>query len=422
MGASHPVDRSLLVEAVQAFREHGEKKSAAESLNLPVSTFKHRLKIAARAGVTGDFPEYDLTHPAAPGMVVKGTSTLYDANGQVQGQWSKTKQEGRDPDDVVKLADPKVVTKVSTLYDQEGRVAQQWVAEKPSEIQRRDAWIEFAKEIAGDLPRLEPIIKPGHESSNLLAAFPVGDHHMGMLATLLESGEEWTIEKAESILRGAIDYLMMSTPSCNQALLAFLGDFMHYDSTKPVTPSHGNQLDADGRYPSMIRAAIRALRYAIETALRRHQKVHVIIEIGNHDLYSSVFLMECLANLYENEPRVTIDTSPQHYHYFRFGKVLIGTHHGHGAKPEQLPIVMATDRPKDWGETKHRYIWTGHVHHNSQRDIAGVDVESFRILPPEDAWAKQKGYRSIRDMKAIVFHSEYGEVARHVVKPEMLRL
>jgi hypothetical protein len=209
------------------------------------------------------------------------------------------------------------------------------------------------------------------------------------------------------------------SPKSRQALIAVLGDFMHYDSFKALTPTSGNLLDADSRFPKMVRAAIRALRATITCALAKHEKVHVIVEIGNHDLASSVFLMECLCALYEREPRVTVDTSPMHFHYYQFGKCLVMTHHGHGQKMQYLPLLMATDRPAEWGATKHRYIWTGHIHHWSAKDFPGCSVESFRVLPPADAWASQKGYRPARDMNAIILHREHGIKARHIVSPDM---
>ena len=143
---------------------------------------------------------------------------------------------------------------------------------------------------------------------------------------------------------------------------------------------------------------------------------------AHHDLSSSIFLMECLANIYEEEPRVTIDTSPAHFHYFKFGQCLIASHHGHGVKPDKLPLIMAQDKPVLWGATKYRYWWTGHVHHAELLDFPGCSVERFRVLPPPDAWASQRGYRSARDMKAIVLHREYGEVARNTVNPDMLKV
>ena len=132
-------------------------------------------------------------------------------------------------------------------------------------------------------------------------------------------------------------------------------------------------------------------------------------------------LAEALAAIYEREPRISVDRSPSPFHYWRHGKNLIGVCHGHEArKLDKLPLLMATDRPRDWGETVHRYWYTGHVHSDRVLDVEGTRVESFRVLPPTDAWAHGKGYRSGREMKALVLHAEYGETMRVSFKPEMM--
>ena len=166
---------------------------------------------------------------------------------------------------------------------------------------------------------------------------------------------------------------------------------------------------------------MRVLRYIVDGSLKRHDKVHVIVESGNHDPHSTTFLRLLLAMRYEDEPRVTVDMSPAHYHYFEWGQNLIGTHHGHGAKMDHLPGIMAADRHESWGRTRHRSWWTGHVHHQQLKDYPGCTVESFRILAAPDAYAAQKGYRSKRGMQSIVLHREHGEVARHTVNPLMFQ-
>ena len=82
---------------------------------------------------------------------------------------------------------------------------------------------------------------------------------------------------------------------------------------------------------------------------------------------------------------------------------------------------MATDKPKEWGESMYRYWLLGHIHSDVQREYQGVRVESFRTLAARDAWAASMGYRSGRDMKAIILHRQFGEVARHLVSVDMLR-
>ena len=256
-----------------------------------------------------------------------------------------------------------------------------------------------------------------------MACYPIGDHHLGMLSWNQETGADYDLKIGEELLVSAANYLIEKSGDAKDALVLFLGDFMHYDSFKPVTPTSGNLLDADSRFPKMVRAAIRSMRYFIERAAEVHNNVHVVVEIGNHDLSSSIFLMEALKNIYENDPRITVDTSPKHFHYFRYGNNLIGTHHGHGrhAKLADLPLIMATDKAADWGETTFHYWFTGHVHHDQVKDFPGCRVESVRVLAAEHAWAAQHGYRSKRDMKAIIFDKEFGEVARHTINPEKLR-
>lgn len=378
-------------EYIEAVEEHGDQKKAAAAMGVSAQTVCGALQaVRRRAAKQGYAPEYDYTRQVPDGFQVKGVSTYYDKEGKVRGQWLKSQ-----------------VDRERQLEMMHEAIA---------------AITEPVKPLAARPPYLT-----SSAFSDRLACYPVGDYHLGMLSWAKETGGNWDMKIAEDMMDAAIAHLMRGMPQANNALIALLGDFFHYDSMAAETPTSKNTLDSDTRYPMMVRAGIRIARLMIERALDFHGQVHVIVEIGNHDLSSMPFLMETLRVLYENEPRVTIDTSPAHYHYYRFGKALIGVHHGHGAKMDQLPMIMAADRPEDWGATKYRYWWTGHVHHAKTRnmvtanqDFVGCSAESFKILAPEDAYAAQKGYRSVRDMKAILIHREHGEVARFTFNPAMM--
>ena len=368
---------------LKAIEKHGTERAAAKVLGLHRASFyATKQAVLKKAALHGYAPDYDLVHPVPDGMKLRGVSTLYDTSG-----------------------DPKI----------------QWVKSEADKERQEDIFKEAITAMASDLPRIQPSKGPEHGSEKLMACYLVSDHHFGMLAWDEETGANYDLSISERLLTGSMDHLIVTAPPCNKASVVFLGDLLHYDSFETVTPTGRNPLDADGRFPKMVRVAIRCMRYLIESAAQRHKKVHVVVEIGNHDLSSSIFLMECLSNVYENEPRITVDTSPAHYHYFDFGKCLVGIHHGHGTKMANLPLIMATDRPEQWGAADYRYWWTGHVHIDQMKDFTGCKVESFRILAPKDAWAAEKGYRAQQDMKAIILHKDYGEVARHIVNPEMLK-
>jgi hypothetical protein len=92
-----------------------------------------------------------------------------------------------------------------------------------------------------------------------------------------------------------------------------------------------------------------------------------------------------------------------------------GVHHGHTCKADKLPLVMATDKPKEWGQSEYRYWLTGHIHHDTRKEYSGCTVESFRTLAAKDAYAYSGGYRAGQDSKALVIHKDYGEVERHTI-------
>lgn len=310
----------------------------------------------------------------------------------------------------------------STLYDADGEIKLEWVKTGIDRDERELIQQEVIEALKDQINPTDPITSPTNTSENLITLYPVGDHHFGMLAWGEETGEaDYDLTIAEDLLLKATKHLIESSPDSDQAALLLLGDFLHYDSFQPVTPAHKNLLDADGRFPKMVRTAIRAIRFQIEEMLKKHKNIKLIIEIGNHDPVATIWLMEAFNMFYENEPRVSLDTTPRPFHCFTFGANFIGTHHGDKVKMTALPLVFASDYATEWGETVYRTIHTGHIHHDNVKESPGVIVESHGILAPGDAYSATHGYRSRRSMKAIVLHKQHGEVSRITVNPDMLQ-
>jgi len=398
-------------------REQGvtPPKNAATILRTPDEIQERKM---ARKGYA---PDYDIVHELPDGLALKGTSIRYNQDGEVTQYWNKSRMAGQEPEEAVQLPDPKTITKVSTLYDQEGKITAQWVQEKPEEKQRASAWQTFADALAADLPRAEPVKTEtkGKLDADLCTCYVISDHHLGMYAWKAETGADYDIAIAESLLDNAVSSLVDSAPPSENALVVVLGDFLHYDSNEAVTPAHKNLLDADGRSQKMVEAAVRGLRRVATKVKKKHKKVTFIFEPGNHDPYSIMFLRVMFAVYFEQDPDITVDSTPGNFHYYEFGRNLVGTHHGHSAKMDKLPGIMAHDQGPAWGRTKYRTWWTGHVHHEQIKEYPGCTVESFGILAAPDAYAASHGYRSKRSMKAIVLHKEHGEVERHTVNPDM---
>lgn len=370
---------------LEAINLHGGARPAARALGRdPAEMIRTIKRLKARAAAQGYSPDHDMTRAVPDPFLVKGTSTYYDSEGKVRGQWVK-----------------------STLKSN-------WAEEYLREFA---AWLadNGVKGAAAVTPA------PSYADEDLLAVYPMGDPHFGMYAWAAEAGDDFDLVEAERVTCRAVDRLVAAAPSAKRGLLLNLGDFTHADDSSNQTPGHGNQLDVDSRYGKVAQVGLRALVYCVRKLLEKHQEVDVWNMPGNHDPHVSFMLALCLDAFFHNEPRVTVDLSPSLYRYLRFGKTLIGSHHGHGAKSTDLPLLMAADRPEDWGATSHRYWLCGHIHHWTGKEHPGVIVETFRTLAAKDAWHAGKGYRSGRDMNVITYHKEFGEWQRTRCDVTMLK-
>lgn len=369
-------------EICRAVIASGGVNAAAQSIGMDSGQASKMISaIRARAARAGYSPEHDMVRTVPEGFHVRGTSTLYDGEGNPRMQWVKSSIDH----------------------------------ERQAEMMR-----EAIDALCSDLPRLAPTTGPEHASADLMAVYPLGDPHIGMLSWAQETGMDWDLLIAERAFCGVFDRLVKTAPHCEQAVIVNLGDYLHYDNMEGTTTRSGHSLDTDGRYAKMVQVGVRIIRQMIQSALAHHKHVRVINATGNHDDTGSLFLSVCLANIYENEPRVTIDQAPAPFHYVQHGRTMFGVHHGHTCKPAQLPGVMAADRPEMWGATVHRYWYTGHIHHDTKKEFPGVTQESFRTLAARDAYATWGGYRSGQDSKCIVLHNLHGEVERHTVNISQL--
>lgn len=322
---------------------------------------------------------------------------------------------------------PLSVQGTSTLYDQYGNRRMHWIKTKREQEDIYQDLVDSMEELSQNLPQLKPKKTSAVKvDPNLLTVYPLGDPHIGLLCYEPEVGNNWDLRIAEQVFLPLFDNLVTVAPPSEECLIIDLGDFWHYDGMEQKTMRSGHKVDADGRPSKMIQVGFRIMRQMIESALTMHKKVNVKIMPGNHDDLGSIFLRVALFHIFENEPRVSIDQSPNVFQYFDWGKNIIGIHHGDKCKMAQLPMVMAADEPKSWGDAEFRHWYVGHFHNDSThifsgKDMQGCKVETFRTIVGREGYAHEAGYRSPQDGKAIVLHKDYGEIERYTVNISQIR-
>lgn len=314
---------------------------------------------------------------------------------------------------------PGFAIKGVSQYD---KVTGRWIKTDRDKTAREQALFDAFTDAAEKLPR-EPLIEaPDVETidRDLMCVYPMGDPHLGMYAWAAEAGENFDLQIAERELLGAVDHLVAGAPPAGTAIVLNLGDFFHSDNRHGTTTA-GTQVDTDGRWARVLAVGIRTMYRIIDRALEKHTDVVVRNEIGNHDDHTAIMLSLGLQHHYRDNPRVQVDVSPAHFWYFEFGRCLIMSTHGDGAKMKALGGIMAADMPEAWGRTEHRRAYTGHVHHESVVELPGLVAESFRTLAPKDAWHAKQGYRSGRDMRMDVWDRNFGLVKRNIVGINQVR-
>lgn len=369
-------------QAVDAVAAHGSKSAAARALGIPAATFNTRWRTATCRDFKAEVQPIigGEAHAIPEGYKLKGTSTLIDRNGNAKLQWVKTDAS----------------------------------LEKLREMQEA-----AFRALTAELKPLPKISGPRSVSADLATLYTLTDCHVGMLAWDKETGADWDLKIAEECLTQTLIRMIDSAPSSGTGIVNQLGDFLHFDSLQPLTPTSKHVLDADSRFQKMVEVSVRILRRIIEHALTKHRHVQVFMHEGNHDPAGSVWLRVMFAQLYARNSRVAVGMSPNPYVAYQHGKTLLGFHHGHlrNTKGGALPLLFAAQYPKEWGETEYRYIHTGHMHHVEEKEHPGIKVVQHPTLAAPDAYAARGGWLSKRQATSMTYSKEFGECARGIFVP-----
>ena len=257
--------------------------------------------------------------------------------------------------------------------------------------------------------------KPGR---HLLVINPA-DIHIGKYANEKETGEEYNIPVAVSRVISGVQGLVHKSKGfdIDRVLFCIGNDVLHVDNVYNTT-TKGTPQDADGKWWEHYEIALKLYVKCVEL-LREVAPVDCVHSMSNHDYQSGFHLAHSLKAWFRQCEDVTVDASVSHRKYYKWGSNLIGLEHGDGAKMNDLPLLMAQERPQDWASSKFRYWYLHHLHHKVKhkwrdgKDFIGVTVEYLRSPSSADSWHARKGFTgSPKAVEAYVHEFNAGQVAR----------
>ena len=400
------VSRERIREIYDFHIAHGRStKKTSAHFKLSNSTITDYIKLAPLYGIGGP------AEKVVPDGFQMKSETIFLSPDGTPGQRSVTTR--RESGEEYEIPQGYSVKGESAYVDPDGRVLAKWI--KTAKDQSRDDWLIVLRDTLAEFKPAASIRPPILADDALLTVYVIPDAHIGMLAWGRETGADYDLSIALKSITGAVSDLVAQSRKSSNALVLWLGDTMHQDDASNKTPRSGHVLDVDGRYPKVLRAAAEISNQVIANAAQSHRNVLARFLPGNHDPNAAHALALASSMHFSQSKHIEINDDPSLHFYHRFGRVLIGATHGHTIKPDRMAMMLATDRPKDWGDTVHRHFFFGHVHHESARETGGVRVESFSSPAAKDAYAAGGGWRSNRALVAITFHKERGEIGRHRV-------
>jgi len=283
---------------------------------------------------------------------------------------------------------------------------------KAEEKQFSDLTETLINDLQQYAPKFPKLKRIKNKDSYLLVIDPA-DIHIGKLCSAFESGEAYNNQIAVQRVLEGVKGILQKVSSFNIDKILFIGgnDILHIDSPLRTTTS-GTPQDTDGMWHTNFLIAKQLYTDVLELLLGVAD-VHFTFNPSNHDYTNGFFLAQVIETYFKECKNITFDTTIAHRKGFKYFNNLIGTTHGDGAKQMDLPLLMAVEFPIEWSQTKHRYIYTHHVHHKTSKDYAGITIESLRSPSGTDSWHHRNGYQHAPKAVEAFLHCKInGQIAR----------
>lgn len=330
------------------------------------------------------------------------------------GEWVKGYSNIDDPEDFDGV--------IETVGIDPSKIKQYWYKGKHYSINvnggKPISWDDIKSDIIEEMKRYSPEYKNvapilSKDLDGHLLVIDPADIHIGKLANEWETGDAYNNSIAVKRVLDGVDTILRNSAGFYISQILFIGgnDILHIDNPRRTTTS-GTPQDTDGMWYSNFLIAKKLYVDIIEKLLA-YAPVHFVFNPSNHDYTNGFFLADVISTWFHKHNDFTSDCSTSYRKYYVWFDNLIGTTHGDGAKQSSLPLLMANECKEGWAKTKHRYIYTHHVHHKTSTDYHGVTVESVRSPSGTDSWHHKNGYQhSPKAVEGFIHHKSHGQIAR----------
>ncbi len=189
-------------------------------------------------------------------------------------------------------------------------------------------------------------------------------------------------------------------------------DFFTSDNFQNQVTSQSNVQEINERWDFSYEKGFDLLVRTLSMVRTFAENVKVIVMPGNHPKTKEFYIGHALEVYFRNDKGMTFDRTSKPRKVHKYFDNLTLFHHGN-CKLEKLPLIMASEFSKEWGETKYHRCHTSDKHHQFTKEIDGVIIQQFPSLSQTDTWHNENNFHlALRVGMITIYDREKGVIAQ----------
>jgi len=288
--------------------------------------------------------------------------------------------EPRTPDEIIKILGIDTrIWKLSQFWNKEQNnkwLVSALITRLPQEQIVQNSFIEELSKY--ELPTYDKI-NPAHlnesSSEKVCGVISLQDLHFGKPGN----------ENMGVVMDKAICYLIgkaYSNYNLEKIVFVIGPDTLNMD-TFDGTTTKGTPVENSETATKAYMKAFDAICLAIGKIKHFCNNLEVVFIPGNHDRLSSFHLIHAVSQVFKLTPEIVFNTTYKERKVVMYYDNMIAIEHG-DVSSKNNPLVFATEFPKEWGLSKHRFLYTGHYHGRKTKEVITENEEQgfiTRIIP-----------------------------------------
>lgn len=233
-----------------------------------------------------------------------------------------------------------------------------------------------------EIPQIKPLdptelvwLNGDAEAEEVCGVLSLQDLHFGKVGN----------EDMGKILNDSVNYLMKIAYASfllKEVVFVIGPDTLNMD-TFGGTTTKGTPVENSEMATEAYLKAFESICQALGKVAQFTEHVRVVFIPGNHDRLSSFHLLHAVSMAFSTWENISFDVEYAERKVITYGQNMLCLEHG-DVSAKNNPLVYAVEFPTQWGNCKHRMLYTGHYHGRRTKEFTTENEEHgfvTRIIP-----------------------------------------